>query len=195
VLTDPGIPAGAEARLYFQPFTARLKRLRKKLASLKGHGFSRAASGPNAEPALAAEGMQAIENRFPRGLKPRTSFTQPVAWLKPRPFKAAKLPDRRPFSAAALVAPQMQRNQHGVYRLLKTRYGEVPARCIWFARVFGSPFPCGGKDEAFTCKSGGNGGAELWAWLLPQRALEKLLRYSDGGQCPNWRPSTRNLQI
>ena len=108
MLTDPGIPAGAEARLYFQPFTARLKRLRKKLASLKGHGFSRAASGPNAEPALAAEGMQAIENRFPRGLKPRTSFTQPVAWLKLRPFKAAKLPDRRSFSAACKVVPLLQ---------------------------------------------------------------------------------------
>jgi len=38
---------------------------------LKGHGFSRAADAPGAEPALAAEGMHGAEDAFPPGLKPR----------------------------------------------------------------------------------------------------------------------------
>jgi hypothetical protein len=44
--------------------------------ALKGHGFSRAAKGPNHETALAAEGIQATQNEFPRGLKPSLSHSR-----------------------------------------------------------------------------------------------------------------------
>jgi hypothetical protein len=56
--------------------------------ALKGRGFIRAVEQPNQGSVLAAEGMRIIENKFPRGLKPITSFAQLAARLKPRPFKA-----------------------------------------------------------------------------------------------------------
>jgi Flp pilus assembly secretin CpaC len=59
------------------------------LASLKGHGFSRAADESNSNSALAAEGMKVIDNTFPQGLKPNIFFVALSARLKPCPFKAS----------------------------------------------------------------------------------------------------------
>jgi len=42
--------------------------------ALKGHGFSRANRELNQSSALAAEGMQLIENKIPSGAKAKNSF-------------------------------------------------------------------------------------------------------------------------
>ena len=78
--------------------------------ALKGRGFSRAAEQPNQGPALAAEGMHVVENTFPRRLKPRISFAQLVARLKPRPFKAG-ICAAALCLAAATVAPAQKPTQ------------------------------------------------------------------------------------
>jgi len=62
--------------------------------SLKGHGFSRAVERPKRIAALAAEGMQLIENTFPQGLKPKIPFTHLAVRLKPCPFKTGVPSDR-----------------------------------------------------------------------------------------------------
>jgi hypothetical protein len=54
---------------------------------LKGHGFSRAKKSPKQEPALAAEGMQIIQNTFPQGLKPNIAFLLSRGTAKAGPFK------------------------------------------------------------------------------------------------------------
>jgi oxygen-independent coproporphyrinogen-3 oxidase len=58
------------------------------LRALKGHGFSRAEYEPNSVAALAAEGMQAVDRKFPQGLKPNFPVASLMAQLKPRPFKS-----------------------------------------------------------------------------------------------------------
>jgi hypothetical protein len=58
--------------------------------ALKGHGFSRAAARSEWSTALAAEGMQISESRFPQGLKPKYSSRHLAARLKPRPFKTSR---------------------------------------------------------------------------------------------------------
>lgn len=42
--------------------------------TLKGHGFNRAEEAPVTDAALAAEGMQRVENTSPRRLKPKIQF-------------------------------------------------------------------------------------------------------------------------
>ena len=78
------------------------------LTVLKGHGFSRAAERPTPIAALAAEGMQMIENTFPQGLKPQSSSLGLAARLKTRPFKTdgwiASLSYRSAFIAGAILA-------------------------------------------------------------------------------------------
>jgi hypothetical protein len=46
--------------------------IRNVNASLKGHGFSRAAGTPEEVAALAAEGMHIAENKLPKCLNPDT---------------------------------------------------------------------------------------------------------------------------
>jgi hypothetical protein len=47
------------------------KQAAEKLAVLKGHGFSRPVERPKQNAALAAEGMQVVENTFPQRPKPK----------------------------------------------------------------------------------------------------------------------------
>jgi hypothetical protein len=61
--------------------------LRKNSVDLKGHGFSRATKSPKREPALAAEGMQIIENTFPPGLKPNIFFLLSRGTAEAVPFQ------------------------------------------------------------------------------------------------------------
>jgi hypothetical protein len=61
---------------------------------LKGHGFSRAASWPSKNTALAAEGMQVFENTFPQGLKPN-SFPALYGAAEAAPFQNS--PERDSF--------------------------------------------------------------------------------------------------
>jgi ATP-binding cassette subfamily B protein len=75
-----------------------------KTATLKGHDFSRADESPNIHAALAAEGMQAEEETFPRGLKPGNSNMQFAARLKPCPFKAKEPINATEPNAAGLAA-------------------------------------------------------------------------------------------
>jgi lipid-A-disaccharide synthase len=56
---------------------------------LKGYGLIRAANSLPTGAALAAEGMQAAEDTFPQGLKPKLSADGSLARLKPCPFKEA----------------------------------------------------------------------------------------------------------
>jgi len=74
----------------------------ESLAALKGHGFSRAANRTSWGMALATEGMLAMENPFPRGLKPNLPFGQLAAGLKPSPFKTAALVAAIVFNQSAL---------------------------------------------------------------------------------------------
>jgi hypothetical protein len=54
---------------------------------LKGHGFSRAIKSPERESALAAEGMQIIENKSPPGLKPNIYFLLSCGTAEAVPFQ------------------------------------------------------------------------------------------------------------
>jgi hypothetical protein len=66
---------------------------------LKGRGFSRATKSPKREPALAAEGMQIMENTFPPGLKPNISFFLSGGTAEAVPFQSEGNPSsRRVFS-------------------------------------------------------------------------------------------------
>jgi hypothetical protein len=81
-----GIAQAAEKCTVFHP---RDKNLVLWTPVLKGRGFSRAGRAIRRDAALAAEGMQIIEKKFPRGLKPKGTFHNLAARLKPRPFKTA----------------------------------------------------------------------------------------------------------
>jgi len=59
--------------------------------ALKGHGFSRAARGPDHDTALAAEGMQATQNGFPPGLKPSLSHSRCSGTAEAMPFQNMEL--------------------------------------------------------------------------------------------------------
>jgi hypothetical protein len=56
-------------------------------SALKEHGFSRAIDPCTRSTALAAEGMQMVEEYNPSGAKALTSFVAQSARLKPCPFK------------------------------------------------------------------------------------------------------------
>jgi hypothetical protein len=79
--------AGAKARRCFVAFAARLHKLRKNSVDLKGHGFSRATKSPKRGLALAAEGMQAIDNAIPEGLKPNISCLLSYGTAEAVPFQ------------------------------------------------------------------------------------------------------------
>ncbi len=71
-----------------------MKKMSKHLSSspvLKGHGFSRAVKLPKWNAALAAEGMQMVEENLPQGLKPGRDIVAFAARLKSCPFKAAEI--------------------------------------------------------------------------------------------------------
>jgi zinc protease len=72
--------------------------------ALKGHGFSRAVESPKWTAALAAEGMQMIEENMPQGLKPGLDFAAFAARLKSCPFKAARLKVSIGLSTAFIIA-------------------------------------------------------------------------------------------
>jgi outer membrane lipoprotein carrier protein len=59
--------------------------------ALKGHGFSRASSRSSLISALAAEGMQGGQGKFPRGHKHKFLFSTSAALLKSSPFKTGRL--------------------------------------------------------------------------------------------------------
>ncbi len=83
------IPSGAKARVGFVGPDDGAQFSPLRLAALKGHGFSRAVEALNESAALAAEGMQVVECRFPQGLKPIVFSRRIAAQLKPCPFKTA----------------------------------------------------------------------------------------------------------
>jgi penicillin-binding protein 2 len=56
--------------------------------ALKGHGFSRAASGPSKTSALAAEGMRDGERTSPQGLKPNSHVSPSSGTAKAVPFQS-----------------------------------------------------------------------------------------------------------
>jgi hypothetical protein len=59
---------------------------------LKGHGFScRAAWGLNKDAALAAAEMQAVENKFPPRLKPKTSICLASGAAEAAPFPNSEI--------------------------------------------------------------------------------------------------------
>jgi penicillin-binding protein 2 len=72
-------------------------------SALKGHGFSRAASGPTKTSALAAEEMRVREKTFPRGLKPNSHLSPSTGTAKAVPFqnKSTALPEKDPQPALA----------------------------------------------------------------------------------------------
>jgi NodT family efflux transporter outer membrane factor (OMF) lipoprotein len=74
-----------------------------ELVALKGHDFSRAKDAPYTDAALAAEGMQIVENIFPQGLKPRFYFARLAARLKSCPFKAMDFHSQWIISALSLA--------------------------------------------------------------------------------------------
>jgi peptide/nickel transport system substrate-binding protein len=80
------------------------KQAAEKLAVLKGHGFSRPVERPKQNAALAAEGMQVVENTFPQRLKSKTQFAHLAARLKPRPFKATQAFGARKLKATRVSA-------------------------------------------------------------------------------------------
>ena len=73
---------------------------------LKGHGFSRAAERPIEIAALAAEGMQIIENAASRGLKSQPSLLQADGAAEAMPFQSNQIPAfvHFPGSAARLAS-------------------------------------------------------------------------------------------
>jgi hypothetical protein len=60
------------------------------LSALKGHDFSRAASEPRRDAALAAEGMRLGQDPFPQRLKPRSLIGRLAARLTSCPFKNSR---------------------------------------------------------------------------------------------------------
>jgi outer membrane lipoprotein carrier protein len=74
-----------------QVFIACEKMSSRGFPALKGHGFSRADTRPEGNPALAAEEMRSVKGDVPQGPKPKFSFAALVAQLKPCPFKARQL--------------------------------------------------------------------------------------------------------
>jgi hypothetical protein len=74
-----------------KPETAEKLGHKENLPVLKGCGFSRAASEPIMDAALAPVGMHIVENKFPRGLKPRSFQTagHPTARKAPRLVRMA----------------------------------------------------------------------------------------------------------
>jgi len=79
---------------------------------LKGHGFSRAAGGPNNDAALAAEVMQVAEGTFPQGLKPSAPHQTHIGAAEAAPFQ-----NSGPvvgFAVASLVAPEAELETMGV---------------------------------------------------------------------------------
>jgi Cu+-exporting ATPase len=79
-----------------------LAQARENQAVLKGHGFSRAVETPNADAALAAEGMQLSENASPQGPKPNSPFGLSGGAAKAAPFQSAEVPGQERISAANL---------------------------------------------------------------------------------------------
>ena len=61
---------------------------------LKGHGFSRAAESQKKAAALAAQGMQVVEEAVHQVLKPDIPIDEVSARLASRPFEATKLPGK-----------------------------------------------------------------------------------------------------
>jgi mono/diheme cytochrome c family protein len=58
-------------------------------AVLKGHDFSRATKALSPDPALAAEGWSAMEEKIPQGLKPKTFFHALFGTTKVVPFQSS----------------------------------------------------------------------------------------------------------
>jgi lipid A disaccharide synthetase len=120
------------------------KQAAEKLAVLKGHGFSGAASWPNMDVALAAEGMQ-VENELPQGLKPGSFLGRLMARLKPRPFKTAEPFDSARSSGAGRdrvyqfllpLAPTLNAAQRAEVQALVEKRGDgVPLRLVDDARA------------------------------------------------------------
>ncbi len=120
----------------------------KRPVALKGHGFSRAASAPNMDAALAAEGMMIAEELDPEGdggFNPRIKPTEPTRALAPEgisspaaPMPQINLRDLWGTNKLAQLARESRREAEPAYSPL------TPAPAL------GSPFAHRAHSAAYT---------------------------------------------